>query len=511
MMARFKSIKMFPFYLIGSLFFYNLLFLHPIFAQSSSSTKGITIITHGYSSFSTLSDEWLNLAKAIRKRAGGGNIFMNHPQTGVWNSIDGFNSNNSKDEIIFLYNWAWASDNLHEGYLQASVEHLFALLMNPPQALNMSSEALFQKPIHLIGHSRGAILLNMLAHQIGFYLPDVAIEQFTLLDAHPAVAMNDCQVAGIVGDCPPDKNYFEDDIYLVLPQNIQRADNYFRQDGLYEDIFSYKTFGAYDGIAVKGLGKWNGKLNDSTLTLGSTKLGGSHAILATRWYYGTVDWENIYQHSIHPSWYEADKKHTAMHPRHQTGYYFTRLGGGQLPDLIAKNDKMPIIQPKQYIFNGDFGIQRVVWKGLIPAWDNNGGGGSAKIMKADDSQNFFLRLELPKVNFLGGKINERTHSFVYIPPNIQGDDFCLKLKFRCANEVKGQNYLVVSMIKASNQEEIQVGEFISIQNKSNDFQEICLAIPTDCKGQTCAIRLALEGEKNNRIVDVDDVDWVKIR
>ncbi|MEO1652237.1 MAG: hypothetical protein AAFU64_01725, partial [Bacteroidota bacterium] len=282
----------------------------------------MTVITHGFTPVGGIPQEWKNFAKAIRKRANGGSIFVNDPNTGFWKKLDEGNSNNPNQEIILLYDWAWASNNTRPGYLEGAADHLFALLMDPPAALNLTSkDALVRKALHLIGHSRGGVLMVQLAHKIGYYFNgQVLVDQLTLLDAHPAIPMGDCQTPGVIGPCPPPKGYSKDQLQIKLPRNVKRADNYFRQDGVYEDFVTEKVFGPYDGIQVYGISS-NYYLNNKTLTEGSTRWGGAHAAIGTRWYYGTIDLFNAFDHPINTNWYNSDSQHKGMGPRNQTGYY----------------------------------------------------------------------------------------------------------------------------------------------------------------------------------------------
>jgi hypothetical protein len=475
--------------------------------------RGVTVITHGFAAGGNLSEEWINFAKAVRKRAGKGSVFINHPETGLWEAVDDQNTNNKEDEIIFIYDWAWASDNLRSGYLDACADHLFAALLNPPKELNLNhTTALLEKPLHLIGHSRGAILLNVLAHKIGWYFkasPQIRIEQFTLIDPHPAGPMGDCDLPGILGLCPPPKDYESKDISLNLPRCVVRADNYFRQDGVYEDLITNKNFGPHDGISVSGLRGCNFQLNDKSLTYGSSTMGGAHASIATRWYYGTIDFENEYNHPIVESWYVEDDKFPAMGPRQKTGYFYSRLGGGIMPEPVLEEDKIEAVMPQNLLFNGDFKVERTLWKGKIPGWEGNGAAGEAKLSPQKYGDELAIRLERPKFNILKKSIHFRQHSLSYFPENIEGFTYEIQLEYEVKNKTKGNNSLKVSFFFPDNTEEIILKE-INLSETKTDFKTVY--IPTNPKmlGKVGAIRISLEGEDNNCMIDVKSVRLLKV-
>ena len=260
---------------------------------------------------------------------------------------------------------------------------------------------------------------------------------------------------------------------------------------------------------VKGI-KGNYRLNNETLTMGASKMGGAHASIGTRWYYGTIDFENIHDHPIHDAWYATDKAHPAMGPRKQTGYHHSRIGGGSLPPLVPNSAKIEPMAPYNLIYNGLFDIERKIWRGNIPGWERNGASGGGNL-KRDKDGNSFLRLERSKINLRlkkGKQDNIRNHCVQYIPENFAGKDYCISLKYRVANEVKGNNYLEVSFDKINadgSRENFVFNQTVKLTNSMSRFREICLEVPRSIKGQVGSLRLTLLGDKNNRILDIDEI------
>ncbi|MDX2302400.1 MAG: hypothetical protein NW226_06345 [Microscillaceae bacterium] len=497
--------------MIRKSFFLTLIALISLCLSYANARTGLTVIAHGFTPGGKISSEWTNFAKAIRKRAGKGSIFINDTQTGLWTPLDAENTNNPNDEVILVYDWAWASDNLKEGYLEACADHLFAILMAPPKELNLTdSKALLQRPKHFIGHSRGAILLTQVAHRLGYFFNNtISIDQMTLLDPHPAAPMGDCQLPGIVGTCPPPKNYAPQTLQIHLPQNVFRVDNYYRQDGVYEDVITDKVFGPYDGIPVMGI-TYNKVLNNETLTKGSTKMGGAHASIGTRWYYGTIDFENTFAHPINEEWYAQDSQYPAMGPKEKTGFYNSRLGGGPLPPLVPNTAKIKPMAPFNLIYNGLFDIERDLWKGNIPGWEKNGAGGGGNLQR-DKSGNSALRLERSKINL---RLNQdkqdfsRNHSIHYLPENFAGKDYYISLKYRVVNDVEGSNQLEVSfdqIDRQGNRTNVIIGQNITLDNSMTTWKEARLEVPRSIKGSVGSLRLTLLGDKNNRIVEIDEI------
>jgi hypothetical protein len=79
--------------------------------RNTTIAKGVTVIVHGFAAPLLGCPTWtIDMANAIRRKAGRGNIFQNNPSTGQWVALGG-NSNNPNDEIILLYDWADLSNN----------------------------------------------------------------------------------------------------------------------------------------------------------------------------------------------------------------------------------------------------------------------------------------------------------------------------------------------------------------------------------------------------------------
>ncbi len=174
---------------------------------------------------------------------------------------------------------------------------------------NLSSlgNDLLASSIHLIGHSRGASLVGALAEDLGN--AGVWVDQVTYLDTHPLEFIVDPDDWGDNG--------------FSVTENVVFGDSYWREDLDPLD---------FDGETVPGA--YNAKLNEEVLDAG---LGYSSAHSNVHlWYHGTIDTtEGINDGEVElteanlATWY--DSSHEMAGPRAETGYYYSRTGGGTRP------------------------------------------------------------------------------------------------------------------------------------------------------------------------------------
>ncbi|MBL0300258.1 MAG: LamG domain-containing protein [Cytophagaceae bacterium] len=186
------------------------------------------------------------------------------------------------------------------GELEAAADRLFAMLtevkvMNPTTGIVeiwYQNAEMMAKKSHFIGHSRGVGMLLQTIHRFGKYFPTVKIDHFTSLDPHPASKYGDVKFDSsdkpdlISGESPlaslpgvystttngmPNNCYTEipwtvaltkgwvgvgtvlwkiveneairplcqnGPVKIKFPENVIRAENYYREDGKYEEIVS---------------------------------------------------------------------------------------------------------------------------------------------------------------------------------------------------------------------------------------------------------------------------------
>ncbi len=344
---------------------------------------GITVLVHGFQLAGELTDSTADFKKMgaeIIKRAGGGVMFVNNPDNGQIEFVDNNNPDwgytlNNKKEIVLVYDWRDLSNNLvvnidfgSNGYLESAADNLLASIINIPSALwgeaaSLTREQLLAKPKHFIAHSRGNILTLQFLHRLATYFPQVKVDQFTLLDPHPATSFGDIQqepnsswtttspsnlpcvngqglACTLIGGC----YYVSSDTYLKIPTNVISADNYFRRDEYYEGTLDGFSF---DGIPVENLGLFNRELNNINLSRGAPIDGGGAHSAVHKWYRGTINTSEVV---ASPSlintplenttnWYINGSKDMLYdflqtENRFTTGFNRSRIGGGEpIPEI----------------------------------------------------------------------------------------------------------------------------------------------------------------------------------
>lgn len=352
---------------------------------------GITVLVHGFQAFGELTDsteDFKKMGAEIIERAGGGVMFVNNPDNGQIEFVDNNNPDwgytlNNKKEIVLVYDWRDLSNNLvvnidfgSNGYLESAADNLLASIINIPSALwgeaaSLTREQILAKPKHFIAHSRGNILTLQFLHRLATYFPQVKVDQFTLLDPHPATSFGDLNtenpisppnlpcVNGIGTNCGLTGCLDGNSVFLRIPSNVQSADNYYRTDEYYEGA---SDFGAFDGVRIPGIGNFNRELNNTVLGVGAPGIGGTHSAVHL-WYRGTINRnENVAYPTTHQfgaetiiditaeenttNWYLPNLTSTIINNdfmqyenRFTTGFNRSRIGGGEPIPEIPNSDK----------------------------------------------------------------------------------------------------------------------------------------------------------------------------
>ncbi len=285
--------------------------------------SGVTIITHGAAQSSPLPVWVTALRDEIAVRApselgftnevapvatitvtddgGGGMLLSTTPFS--YNPLD-----SESGELVLALDW---SDVASPGV--QTTQAVAAFVANAITGLGIFSNLstpLLELPIHLIGHSRGASLVGALAEDLGE--AGAWVDQVTFLDSHPIAIPEDWGDSG-----------------MVVPGNVIFADSYWRADGI--NIFEPLDF---DGEPVAGA---------HDVEFDESVLGGFTDPAYTEehsdvhlWYQGTVDTVGPISDGVinnfNPdgfNWYAGnDASGDSRGPRSQTGYYYSRAGGG---------------------------------------------------------------------------------------------------------------------------------------------------------------------------------------
>jgi hypothetical protein len=507
--------------------------VHPF----SNFKRGVTVIVHGFSLFGSFPSDWVpTMAEAIKDRSGEAIIYKNDPVSSQW-VLQGGDPTDTTREIILEYDWADLSNNGlsslsygGNGYLESAADNLFAMLLTVPVNLGSPTKIL-DRPIHFIGHSRGAILCLQVFHRLKKYFPSVDIKQFTAIDPHPATTFGDVlstdvgsqqSLPGVLGsasDCGTNIGCLNgNSIYLQIPENVLSCDNYFRKDGDYEGVSDAK--GAFDGVSAIGLSTFNRQLSESLIALPNcpfrilgvsvgVNMGGSHSKIHA-WYYGTAkNKETPLQYSdctdlssdIFNQWYSPNihVNQTLNENRETTGFNYSRLGGVSYP--ATPTSKATLVQMENAlvnrtghglkpIFNGDFN-----YGDGGAGWIGNGG-------QYGDINNKVgrLRRELTRnYNF--------KHSYFYFAPEVSGNTIVgnytwLRFKMKPSVSTSSRRFFIFFSTLTTDLPAIPA----TISFSNLDWRYVYCPIPNSLKGKVGTFEIN-DGENSNYDLLVDDFEF----
>lgn len=345
---------------------------------ASAQAPPTAVVTHGYQLTGTIPDWPFALADAIARRAadlGGeeGSVWVYQAATGdllpcqeVWCTANG------AAQTVIVFDWAADSNEAGAGFSEAAAETLFAGLVawsRGPQPLVDLSR------LHLIGHSRGAVLNSEVAERLiaaGFPAP----EQVTTLDPHDeGSAFRDHGQApeGGLDDYDVNREHPEYDCHSESPTpgvcswvGTGYHDNYWQD--------SAGCFFSPDGRQLYGASNFHQNGLDSPFCHSDTHY----------WYLMTADTDAA-THPVTgdppgPDWYGTDTACTAS-PRSEPltrtadGYNLSILGGGAANRCpTGPNQRQPVLFDfglAEGLVNGDF--ERIRMATGEAGWSFHGG------------------------------------------------------------------------------------------------------------------------------------------
>src|SRR5689334_20966599 len=169
--------------------------------------SGITIITHGWNSdtHSWVSEMGNAIARAVVAPSGDPSTVAQYTLTASGSPITvatptrdaGPADWGSSGEAVIKLEWGSLSGGLFSGTPTGSVADAYAdwLLTH-----TIDGHSVFEQPVHLIGHSRGASLNTELARKLAER--GIWVDDFTTLDPHPVDGVNE-DISGMnFGDTP---------------------------------------------------------------------------------------------------------------------------------------------------------------------------------------------------------------------------------------------------------------------------------------------------------------------
>jgi hypothetical protein len=261
--------------------------------------SGVTLLIHGYQGNIT---GWVeSAADAISDRVdGGASIYVmtvakkdGDPAVTSFKQESGPALDSSQEgEVVIKLDWTDVDGG------EFSTKEVGRAVTDYLVTRHGKVRALAEKPMHMIGHSRGASMVVAISR----YLSErgIWVDQNTYLDPHPIDGDNDFLFLD-----------FGDQSMRVF-DNVAFADNYWRTDGNSQNL-------DFDGERVTGAHE--GDLDD---TVQDNHSGSAH-MSVTGYYHGTID-PNASSNgdsSIKSAWYGNT---SAKPSKTQTGYAFSRLG-----------------------------------------------------------------------------------------------------------------------------------------------------------------------------------------
>ncbi|MDD3139216.1 MAG: Ser-Thr-rich GPI-anchored membrane family protein [Lachnospiraceae bacterium] len=485
--------------------------------NSSSSFKqyGTTVLTHGWQHGLLDGFEWTTLvANAIQSRLGGkADIYVYNRSSNsfveskyvfdiilgemVWKPID-VNSDESNHldlnrEKILLFEWKRESNEFYEGHSEAAADALSALLLQGEEIGAWSLNNL-----HLIGHSRGTVVMGEVSQRLLTYKDGYILPHLTTLDPHDwgvedadLLFWEELQVS-------PDKLVNPSLGNIVIPDNlnghlpnsgicswdgINWHDNYwqFGKDD-YDELSDQLKLGGR-GIS----GAMNVCLDNSTTAIDSVDHSG-----VWKWYLGTID-KNYNDDDI-----DIDEISYGNHKRND-GFEYSRLGfkSGCINFTSTYGSKTPIAfnHIQEGINNGnlDFGTSTSTTD--VPGWNGFGGSSDAH---SNDEKGLFI--------FDSGN-NSIVHNLFYVP-----DVDTLYFSYRVDNiiDLLGTNDELLVYFD----EDHTVHKKIVITEEMNNFETVAWAIPSFYKKGVHTLKIILQDPSKEpkaitSQVEIDNIGFYK--
>ena len=392
-------------------------------AATHAGTTRTTVITHGFfpgdlDPFHELPKWVCIMAERIRTRAGGGRIFEYEKNTGLLVErppdcdCDGdCGPTGAAGHDVVVLNWVEESALLDQGYSEAAAEAFFASLVRwglPERRLDN---------LHLIGHSRGAVVNSEIAERLVAIGHEV--DHVTTLDPHDWGGD-----FGGFGVCASDHDVNQD--HPEYPQNLENP-------GTRAGVVTWgPRVGADSGGVQFADSYW--QYDDSATGLSGRSLEGAANLNLSQleidhsdvheWYSYTIPSEEL--PGTPPEWYSAAQNcplaavdRLVPLARSRDGYFFSKTGGGS---SVVRCSPRGVSTPVRFNFfareglvNGDFERPGSLY-GEIPGWQHHGGGGDGWWKKENDGDHF--------LHLIAGEL--RRHNRFLIVPDARFLRFCLR-------------------------------------------------------------------------------------
>lgn len=336
----------------------------------------VTVITHGFLPIGSNAGDWERpMADAMIERIGGGRIWDYMPGIGTF-FISTDTGNPGPD--IYLFPWPESSTNV-DGLSEAAADALTSAVLG-----SRINNGLPFDNFHLIGHSRGAVIVSEVAERLLVHTG--ATIQLTTLDPHDSGLVDICDDFDVNWSISPPRG-------VAAWQGLEWADNYYQTDWV-----------ELHGIFVPGATNLHMDFSPPV----------SHSEVH-EWYYNTID---LNAGGVHVGWYLGENI------RYLCGYNKSKIGGqsraanGNQPIDYRLNSTLQHFSDS--VNNGAFQHKyrspnppNVNF--TIPGWEFHAGGG-------------IIADSLEKSVRLLGASSFIAHNIVFIPDNTEYIQFTLEVK-----------------------------------------------------------------------------------
>lgn len=371
---------------------------------SSFGQYGITFISHGFVPTTTAPadlpvNSWMPaMADSIKYRAGG------HALIGLYNKTSGLyidtstnlplvipTSGNIGKELILMFDWIDDSNDNAQGFSEAAADAAVASLIQFSQTSNFDY-------LHLIGHSRGSVIISEIAERL--LTCQRQVMQITYLDPHDwgyDDFFNDFDVNfGLEVTYPTEPNFVNTGV-IGWSGNLNK-ETYFQRNG-----------------NDSGINPWdmNGRAVGGTFnTQFSTASNVNHA---------SIVWQYIssIHNPCHVINYVVDGANIDTVDR---GFQKSRIGNYKLgfDNEFPINGGFSVVYPFDFfldsrgLYNGNFNKVGSILAEGIPGWNYHGGSSENGMIDEVDGNSFVK---------LYNSHHSITHNRFYLPPGVSSLSF----------------------------------------------------------------------------------------
>ena len=400
------------------------------FSVAHAGAPPTTVVTHGYQFFGTVPEWPYALANGVAVRAGveggeEGQVYIyegSNPDLVVCQH--GRCTASGTGHTVIVFDWASESNQSGAGFSEAAAEAFFAGLIAWSEADNPLVDL---SQLHLIGHSRGAIVNSEIAERLiasGYPAPI----QVTSLDPHDAGEANrppGSAPEGGLDDYDVNQEHPEYDCHAESPTpGVCSWVGTAYHDVYWQDENGAGCFISPDGRELYGASNFNQNGLDDPFCHSDTH----------RWYLMTID-TDVETHPVTglppgPDWYGAGLQcdaspRTTPLARTRDGYNLSAAAGGE-------SNRCPTGPNTQQQVNFDFGLQEGLVNGDFERTRDTGAQAGWSFHGGDLQGDFGFDTSNYLILESGGSAR---HNRFYLPAEALAMQICRKVSVASASDL----------------------------------------------------------------------------